>query len=143
MKVDFNYKFKEIDGKPSRELVIDEDEKGNPKRDTTGSPLLKLGPIFTLRSACLNVLQNPPVEVDPRTGREVEVSAEEKLGWADLAMRVYKGGLVDLSAEEVVLLKKFLNKRYRNPLVIRQAYDALDPTAAGAGKNPTSQKKRP
>lgn len=131
MKVDMNYKFKEIDGKVTREQVIDEDEKGNPKRDGQGFPMLKLGKPFTLRAACLNVLTNPPQEIDPRAQRAKDIPAEDKLQWADLAMRLYKSnGLFELAPEEQILLKDFINKRYRNPLTVKQAFEVLDPTTA-------------
>lgn len=131
IKVDMNYKFKEIDGKVSREQVVDEDEQGNPKRDGQGFPILKLGKPFTLSVACLNVLTNPPQDINPQTNRPKEVSAEDKLKWADLAMRIYKSnGLFELAPEEQVLLKDFINKRYRNPLTVKQAFEILDPTTA-------------
>lgn len=130
MKIDIIYKFKTIEGKVSKEMVIDEDKEGNPKKDDRGRPLFKRGPPFTLRSACLNVLINPPVDIDPRTQREKEISAEDKLKWADLAQRIYKAkDLVELSADEIVLLKEFINKRYRNPLTVSQAHAVLDPTS--------------
>ena len=130
MKIDINYKFKTIEGKVSKEMVVDEDKEGNPKKDDRGRPLFKRGPSFTLRSACLNVLINPPVDIDPRTQGEKETSAEDKLKWADLAQRIYKAnGPMDLSADEIVLLKEFINKRYRNPLTVSQAYAILDPTS--------------
>ena len=129
MKVDMNYKFKEIDGKVTREQVMDEDELGNPKRDGQGFPLLKFGKPFTLRAACLNVLQRPPQVIDPKTQRPKDVSAEDKLKWADLAMRIYKSnGLFELTPEEQVLLKDFINKRYTAPLTVKQAFETLDPT---------------
>jgi hypothetical protein len=128
MNIDFNYTFKKLDGKIEKELTVEEDKEGNPKRDSDGKALLKLGKPFTLRGACLNVLTNPPLDIDPRTNRERPVSAEDKLIWADLAQRIFKcNGLLDVSADEVVLLKKFINKRYRNPLTVKQAYDILDP----------------
>jgi hypothetical protein len=129
MKVDMNYKFKEIDGKVVMERVVDEYKDGNPKRDGQGFPLMKLGKAFTLRAACLSVLTNPPVDIDQRSQRPKEVGYEEKLKMADLAQRIYKcNGLVDLNADEIVLLKDLINKRYLAPLTIKQAYDILDPT---------------
>lgn len=130
MQVNFDYEFKEIDGSVSRNLEIVKDEKGNPVRDSDKKPILQLGAPFTLKSACLNVLQSPPVEIDPRTGRQVEIKAEDKLMWADLVMRIYKcNGTMELSSSEQELLKNFINKRYNNPLMVRQAFEQLDPAS--------------
>lgn len=129
MKVDMNYKFKEIDGKVVRERVVDEYDDGNPKRDSQGFPLTKVGEPFTLRKACLSVLTSPPIETDKRTNQPKEIGYEEKLKMADLAQRIYKSNsLIDLTADEIVLLKDGINKRYRSPLTVKQAYDILDPT---------------
>ncbi len=137
MKIDVNYKFKNIEGKDQKEMIIDENENGNPKRDSDGQPLLKLGKPFTLRSACINVLTSPPIDIDPKTGRPKETTAEDKLKWADLAQRIYKSnGLIELAPEEVILLKGFINKRYRNPLTVQQAHAVLDPTTVPAKEMP-------
>lgn len=131
IKVDMNYKFKNLEGKVQREIDYEKDKEGNLIRDETGRPVPKLGKSFTLKGACLNVLQEPPQEIDPRTNRPKDVKAEDKLGWADLAMRIYRSnGLVELAPEEQVLLKDFINKRYRNPLTVKQAFEILDPTTA-------------
>ena len=129
MKVDMNYKFKEIDGTVSIQRIVDEDANGNPKRDDTGMPIMKKDKPFTLKAACLSVLTIPPGDVDPRTQRPKEIAVEEKLKMADLAQRIYKcNGMIDLNADEIVLLKDFINKRYRAPLTVKQAYDILDPS---------------
>lgn len=131
MKVDMNYKFKEIDGSVAKERVTDVDKEGNPKRDIQGFPLLKTGKPRTLRSICIRVLSNPPSSgIDKMTGREKEVRAEDNIKYAVLAERIHKSNsLVDLSAEEIVVLKDFINKSYnKSPLLIKQAYDILDPT---------------
>ena len=144
MKIDVNYKFKNIEGVVQREMIIDEDDDGNPKRDREGIPILKLGKPFTLRSACTNVLVNPPVDVDPKTGREKEVKAEDKLKWADLAMRIYKSNsLIELAPEEIVLLKRFINKRYKNTLTVQQAHAVLDPTSVPVKETLTAETKKP
>lgn len=129
MKVNMNYKFKEIDGEVSVQRVMDEDKEGNPKRDGEGFPIMKKGEPFTLRAACLSVLTMPPADVDPRTQRPKEIAVEEKLKMADLAQRIYKcNGVIDLQAEEITMLKDFINKRYRAPLTVKQAHDILDPS---------------
>jgi len=132
MKIDVNYKFLNIRGKVQRESEFEKDENDLPIRDKFGNLIPKLGPPFTLRSACLNVLVNPPVDSDGRTGRPTEQSAEHNIMLAELAREIYKSnGLIDLSADDVKLLKDYINKRYnQNPLIITQAYEILDPTDA-------------
>lgn len=130
MKIDVNYKFKTLENKVQRETEFEKDENDNPKRDKFGNLIPKLGTPFTLRSACLNVLTNPPTDSDGRTGRPTEVSAEHNIMLAELAREIYKSnGLIDLSADDIKLLKGYINKRYnQNPLIVTQAYEILDPT---------------
>ncbi len=132
MKIDVNYKFLNIRGKVQRETEVEKDKNDLPIRDKHGNLVPKLGPPFTLRSACLNVLVNPPVDSDSRTGKPTEQSAEHNIMLAELAREIYKSnGLIDLSADDIKLLKGYINKRYnQNPLIITQAYEILDPTDA-------------
>ena len=127
MKVDVNYKFKDLDGKIIKERIIDEDEKGNPKRDAQNFPLLKNGNPFTLRKICTQALLDS--SVDPKTGKPEQLSADDKLKRWGIAQRIHaSNSTIDLSAEEIVLLKELINKKYPSPLTVAQAYEALDPT---------------
>ena len=109
---------------------MDEDERGNPKRDREGFPMLKMGPPLTLRKVCTEVLVNPSVDIDPATKRPKEVAADVKLNAWNLAQRIHASdGLVELDAEEIAMLKKGINKRYPSPATVAQAFDILDPTA--------------
>lgn len=130
MKIDVNYKFKNIENKVMRETEFEKDKNDLPIRDKNGNFIQKLGVPFTLRSACLNVLTNPPQEVNERTGRTIENKAEYSLMLGELAREIYKSnGLIDLSADDVKLLKDYINKKYnQNPLVVIQAWEILDPT---------------
>lgn len=130
MKVDVNYKFKDLEGKVVKEQILDEDEKGNPKRDKEGFPILKFGSPFTLRKACIEVLVNPPIDIDPQTRRPKEIESEKKLKMWSLAQIIHaSNGLVDLQSDEIEMLKKLINKRYSSPLTVAQAFAILDPTA--------------
>lgn len=130
MKIDMNKRFKTLEGKDQRETEFEKDEQGNPKRDKNGNPIPKLGTPFTLRSACLNVLIYPPTDSDARTGRPTEQKAEHNIMLTELAREIYKSnGLIELSADDIKLLKDYINKRYnQNPLIVTQAYEILDPT---------------
>lgn len=135
VKVDINYKFVNLNGKPERERIMDEDEKGNPKRDGDGFPMLKLGPVLTLRKICTEVLVNPSVDIDPATKRPKEVPADQKLDAWNLAQKIHASdGIVELEVEEISMLKKAINKRYPSPATVAQAFAALDPTAAESKK---------
>lgn len=132
MKVDLNMKFKEIDGKEYKELVVVEDDDGVRKVDPAGNFFMKPGATMTLKKACINVLTNPPLSRDDR-GNPKELGGETKLKYAELAHRLYKAsGLYQLSSKEVVLLTRLIDKTYRSPLVYEQAFEALDPHAAKA-----------
>lgn len=131
MKIDMNHKIRELDGSVAKERVPDLDNEGNPKRDAQGFPLLIVGNPLTLRSICVRVLTNPPSPgVDKMTGREKEVSSDDNIKYAGLAERINKTkDLIDLPAEEIALLKKFVNLNFnRSPLIVKQVFDTLDPT---------------
>jgi len=132
MQIDINYKFKRLDGKVLKELVIDEDKKGNPKRDKEGIPLLKLGAPMTLRKVCVDVLVNPPIDLDPMTRRPKEIPSDIKLEMWNLAQRIHASdGLIDLRSKEQEMLKELINKRYpsgtSSTLIVAQAFAILDP----------------
>ena len=127
MKVDLNMKFREIDGKTIPELVVDEDDEGTRKVDPAGNFFMKRGRDLTLKIACLNVLTGPPVERDDR-GNAKELKGETKLEYAEFAQRIYKAnGLFEMSAKEIVMLTRLIDKTYRSPLIYKQACEALDP----------------
>lgn len=139
MNIDLNYKFKELDGKVicPPEPVLDDD--GNQKKDERGVPLFKKGKDFTLRTVCRNVLLNPPVDIDQRTGKPKEIPGEDKQDWYELAKAINQSdGLYDFSAEEITLLKDFINKKYPSPLIVGQARQVLDPT--GSDRKKTKKK---
>lgn len=130
MKIDMNYKFENIKGKTIRETEYEKDKDDILIRDKNGNFIQKVGVPFTLRTACLNVLTDPPVDHNDRTGRPVEVSVEHNLMLGELAREIYKSdGLIDLSIDEVKLIKDYINKKYNNtPLIVIQAFEILDPT---------------
>lgn len=142
MKIDVNYKFLNIEGKVQRETEFEKDKNDIPIKDKNGNLIQILGVPFTLRSACLNVLTNPPQKLDERTGRARENTAEHSLMLGELAREIYKSnGLIDLSVDDVKLLKGYINKRYnQNPLIIIQAWEILDPTDVEKKKKKSKEK---
>jgi len=69
----------------------------------------------TLGSVCANALLVPQKE------EEGAIKANKY----DLALKVYKASEVEVSAEDVVLLKKAINKAYA-PLIVGQAFRMLE-----------------
>lgn len=133
MQININYKFQKLNGKDLKELVIDEDKNGNPKRDKDNVPILKLGKAMTLRKVCIDVLVNPPMQIDPMIKRPKEIEAEKKLEMWNLAQRIHASdGLVDLGSKEQELLKELINRRYpsgtSSVLIVAQAFAVLDPS---------------
>jgi len=134
MQIDMNYEFKKLDGTVLKDLVIDEDKDGNPKRDKEGVPLLKLGTAMTLRNICIDVLVNPPMQIDPMIKRAKEIPSNKKLEMWSLAQRIHDcNGLIDLRSNEQEMLKELINRRYpsgmSSTLIVAQAFAVLDPAA--------------
>lgn len=61
---------------------------------------------------------------------EQNLSGEDKVKRAALAMKLYNGGEVSLSAEETALVKRLVAKAYA-PLVVYRSWSMLDPTTEG------------
>ncbi|HEC63811.1 MAG TPA: hypothetical protein ENI23_00790 [bacterium] len=118
MKIDFNYKFKNLDG-------TDIPERPPEMASIDGEMKKKTYPVFTLRTCCVNVLtMNPTSE---RGKPAVELTGKEKVGRYDFAKKIYDSkGLLDLEAEEITLLKDLIGKVYP-PITVGQAYKILDP----------------
>lgn len=126
MIIDLNYDFKYLDGTKMVGPEKTEPDGEGGEETIPGEPL-------TLKMICEKVLT---VQQPLRPG-EKDIEVEEKLQRADVAMRIFKEkGKVDLTAEEIVLLKKLIGKN-GGPLIVRQAFDVLDP------KDKPPKKERP
>jgi hypothetical protein len=102
MKVDFSSPINGLDNKPVKEA-----------NGSGGSMEI------TMSSICCSVLLTQDTEEAAATG-------EEKVKRFKIAEKVYSGGEQDLSAEDIVLLKRLIGKFY-GPLVVARAYDILEP----------------
>lgn len=80
-----------------------------------GTGLVDTGRPLTLQRVCVNGLLNHGA-----TGVKAEPYDRYRL-----AMRLHAGGTVELSTDEVVLVKKCVNGSYP-PLVVGQAYEMLE-----------------
>ncbi|MCK4820877.1 hypothetical protein KA005_34245, partial [bacterium] len=133
-KIDFNYKFVNLDGKiiPEGPDRIEEDAQG--KKTPVKSPP------FTLRTACTNILLMSRMRqiTCPKCKHVIEkpeeLSPEEKSKRYQLATRIYGSkGLLDLQSEPIALLKKLIGKHHPE-IIAGQAWEILDPHSAGDKK---------
>lgn len=101
MKIDFSSQLLGLDGKQ----IIMPDEKP-----------------AVLSSVCVTAL----MAIYPD---EVSLSGDEKYRRYKIAGLIYPGGAIEITAEDVALLKKLTAKCY-GPLIVGPAHDALEKPAA-------------
>ena len=118
-KVNMSYKFRALNGKP-----ISRDTGETRKIMKDGKQVEE--PITTdldLKHICVDALFNPELGVD---GRPVQVEGQEKFDRYYLASRLYSSnGIVELKSEQITLLKDLIGKGY-GPIIIGQAWEALE-----------------
>ena len=127
-KINFNYTFKNMDGKviPEREDVIEKDKDGK-------DVVKEKSPDFTLKTACVNVLLNSRLEeiVCPQCRTQIkkpeELEGEEKLKRFMLATEIYDSkDPIEIGTKEIELLKGLIAKSYPE-ITSGQAWMILDP----------------
>lgn len=96
MKIDFDVKFQTLDGK-----AITMNEKEATLKDVTIEALMGL------------------------LEEEKGISGEEKFKRYELAMKIKGGGIVDISVDDVSLIKRLIGKMF-TPLVVGQAWEMLE-----------------
>lgn len=127
MKIDFNYRFKNLKGEdvPEQPDEVEKDKDGK-------EIVIKKHPPFTLKTACVTVLLNAGLDqsICPQCRTQIkvpeELSGEEKCRRGLLATEIYKGGLVDVGTKDIELLKELIAKMYPS-LTVMQAWAILDP----------------
>jgi hypothetical protein len=97
MRIDFDSQLFNLDGSHLKDI-------------TTGKERDAL-----LKTVCVNAL----------LGEDKEDSGEEKLRRYRLGTRIYKGGVIEVTAEEVSLMKKLIG-RFFPPLVAGQSLEMLE-----------------
>lgn len=105
--VNFSRSLLRLDGTPIQE-VVGKDEKGEPVRGD-----------MTVRSFVSGVLQ-APMQGDEK------LSAKERENHFDLLLRVHSAPVLDLSAEEVTLIKNRIARSAYNNLVVGQMLKILE-----------------
>lgn len=97
MKRNFDHKFTEI----------------------TGEPLMyREGVEFTLKIAAVNALQQPY--------NDENLDGTEQIARYDLAVKINSNDVVDLTSEEITLVKRLINKMYKSPVIVAPSWKILD-----------------
>lgn len=110
-EVDLNYVFVDLAGYPVPRTTKNADDTETPPED------------FTLKDAIIEALTLP----EPQNKA---VDGKEKMRRWTLAQRIYNSESIMLSADEIVLIKDLVDKRFAAPLVVAQTIQQLDPVAA-------------
>ena len=87
--------------------------------DQEDAPLKDGDKVLTLGRAAFVALVAPAAD-------EQNLPQDEKFRRGDLGLRVSRGGKIDLSVEDIALIKKQIGKTY-GPLVVVRAFPLLDP----------------
>lgn len=88
-------------------------------QDLSGSTVVDQdGASITLRSIAIGALMASYKD-------EQDISGDEKLSRYELAVKINKGGKVEITAEEISKLKKLIGKGF-NVLAVGQAYKLLE-----------------
>jgi hypothetical protein len=104
MKINFDQKIVNLEGKPMMEQTQDNDGERGPDREVT------------LGRACVNALLTP---------EDKKVDGPEKLVRFELAKKIYKGGEVDLETDEISKIKGLVGDVY-GVLVTGRAWKLLE-----------------
>lgn len=74
---------------------------------------------LTVRTVSVNSLMSPYQD-------EAQITGDEKTRRAELARRLQSKDAGNLTSEDIALIKKLINKFYASPLVVEQAWKALE-----------------
>lgn len=109
MKISLDHIFKTLEG----------DDFITPKRVTKDGEVTTVEESFTFKAACINSLMNVPAQE--------KLSGEEKVRRATLAEDIFRAdGEIDLQIDDIKLLKDLIGEM-GSPLIVKQAWDILDP----------------
>ena len=103
MKIDFSARIVNLDGEPVEEN----------------------GVVLTLGSLSINALLATLADL---RGQTEQLPGTEKVRQATLAQKIHTEGSVDLSAEDITMLKDRIGRAY-SPLAVMQAWQLLDPAS--------------
>jgi hypothetical protein len=133
MKIDFGYQFRKMNG----DIIPERPNETDPKDK---NKVTKKYPPFTLKKLCVSVLLNAATEeiICPRCKNVLkkppDLAGDKKAKRFMLATKIHNGdGLVDISDDDVKLLKDLVAKDYP-VLTVGQAWQILDPHEAEDNK---------
>lgn len=89
-----------------------------PFKTFAGQPIVQDGEPLTLQRVAVNALLSQAED-------EANLSGEEKFKRYKLASRIHAEPAVEVSAEEVALLKRLIGKLYL-PIIVGPAFEALE-----------------
>ena len=126
MKIDFNYKFVDLE----KENI----PTGPPEfEEKDGKKVPKKIPPFRLRKLCANVLLGQRIipfkcpKCGTQTDKAEDLSGEEKTRRYVLAIKIYDStDLVDIGTKDIELLKKLISHA-QTSIIVGQAWGILDP----------------
>jgi len=118
MEIDFSQKLKNLKGDVLKEVSIDEETK---KEESTD---------YTLGTAAVNTL----------FANEKDMTGEQKVKRYNLATKIFEMGKVDVTTDEIVLIKKVIGK-FTTALIVGQAYKMLEKEEEKKEKQPAESKK--
>lgn len=128
MQIDLNYKIKDKKGKPRKVRIPQLDEEANQKTDNFGNPLFEDGEYFKVRDVLEEICINPLPKINSQTGRVDEIPVDHKKVLFKVLHRLLEANSsIDLSSDEVTLLKPYINRRYNSPLLVGQVTQIIDP----------------
>jgi len=112
-------------------LIEIEDMDGQPMPDSVGKDAKN----FTLAKCCVNALY-------AQFEDEKNLSGEEKIKRYNLAEKIYAAkDKIDVTAENIALLKKLIGKAY-GALIVGRAYELLDPVEDKDAPEMREEKKK-
>jgi hypothetical protein len=121
-KINLLYKFIDLEGKsiPKSTEPEEKDENGKVTKEAVVIP-------FLLKDVIIEGL----TAVDPPGSQGAKpIDASEKMKRWNLTKKVYDSDTIELTSEEITLVKEQINKRYPSPLIVGQSIEQLDPPAA-------------
>jgi hypothetical protein len=111
-KIDFTAPILDQDDMPMRECT-------EPATLAATDPGCKAARTVTLGALAMRALVAP----------EPGIAPEESLKRGQLALDVYRSAGAELTAEDIALIKRLINKVYPLPLVVVRTFPLLDPAA--------------
>ena len=116
MKINLNQKLVDLAGNPLQDRMVKRDKNGVVVKGEDDKPEMELVDV-TMNKFAANALLHPVKGEEP----------VDKAGKYLLATKVHKGGDIDLTVEEVALIKACVSADHVPTIVSGQIWEVLDP----------------